>query len=468
MKRLISFSICFLLAFSAFADEYDFYVKIEKTSWNVWLSFVITSEEEHTADLADVMNDGDYWGESCFDDVVVPETVNGYTVTSISSDLTWLKSVTVPKTVKEISSFVGGNSPVAIYYDSDLADWCKVKRPGWQTIKNIYVNGTKLAGDLVIPETVKEIENNVFANIKSITSVKIPYALDSFGVGVFYNCSNMTLLEFGDPIREVPGACASGCTNLKQVVLGNNVEVIGGGAFKNCKNLEDITLPPTLKEIGNEAFVNCEGLTSLPVDLAKIQTLGDGVFQGCSFTSVEPNCSIISKDLFKECSSLASVEFGNNVTEIKESAFEYCGKISSITIPKTIKKIGVSAFAKDYGLTSLTIESEGCYIANKAFDECRNLTSVTCKSATPPRMGGSEIFDDAVYSGAKLYVPKGAIGEYEKANVWANFADIVEVDMGGDEPTEYEPEDLNHDGDINTADVTRIYNRIIYGKNNEE
>ena len=32
----------------------------------------------------------------------------------------------------------------------------------------------------------------------------------------------------------------------------------------------------------------------------------------------------------------------------------------------------------------------------------------------------------------------------------------------------YERHDVNEDGDVNTADVTHIYNRIIYGKDYEE
>ncbi len=32
----------------------------------------------------------------------------------------------------------------------------------------------------------------------------------------------------------------------------------------------------------------------------------------------------------------------------------------------------------------------------------------------------------------------------------------------------YERHDVNEDGDVNTADVVDIYNRIIYGKDYEE
>ncbi len=61
----------------------------------------------------------------------------------------------------------------------------------------------------------------------------------------------------------------------------------------------------------------------------------------------------VSKDGFKGCSALSSVEFGSSVITIAESAFEGCSALTSVTVPSSVETIGDSAFSGS-GLTEIS------------------------------------------------------------------------------------------------------------------
>ena len=468
MRRIISFVACSLLAFAANALDFIVYTS------DAYLYCTILSREECTVEVSYASAKSDKFGEDSID-VVIPETVTydgqEYTVTVLTGIYdSYTRSITIPKTIVQIGENHVENLKV---YISDLAAWCKVKREGDRregSIAEIYLNGEPLK-TVVIPDDMTELDDFFFWNYKGIKQVIIPDNVSKLGKAVFYGCGSITSIDFGNGITEIPdggNGLMERCTKLEKVTFGSALTKIGKHAFF-FSGIKEVELPPSVKEIGDYAF-SCSGLTTLP-NLENVETIGTGAFGKCGFTSLDFSnwpTTKIDDQLFYDCHSLASLNLGDKITEIGNKAFEQCYLLASLTIPKNIKKIGMSAFIYGDALTSLTIESENCYIANKAFAGCDKLASITCTSMTPPRMGGSDVFEDVIFPKAKLYVPKGAGDAYGKANVWANFADIIEVDMGGDEPTEYEPEDLNHDGDINTADITHIYNRILYGKNYKE
>ena len=83
------------------------------------------------------------------------------------------------------------------------------------------------------------------------------------------------------------------------------------------------------------------------------------------------------------------------ITEIPSYAFDYT-KIESVYLPASIEKIGYRAFA-----------------------ECSQLSSVSLYAMTPPTL------EDDVFSGVPeglvVYVPAGAIGQYQDSEAWSKF-----------------------------------------------
>lgn len=156
------------------------------------------------------------------------------------------------------------------------------------------------ASEYQIPDSVKEIRNNVFASNKFLKNIQWPSSVKSISSHVFYDCSS-----------------------LENAILPEGLEVIGPNAFKCCVKLSKITIPNTVKRIGAYAFSCCDGLKSI---------------------SVPVNVEKIERETFILCSSLEMVELHEGLLEIEKFAFTGCKSLTTITIPTTVESIGEKVF----------------------------------------------------------------------------------------------------------------------------
>jgi hypothetical protein len=171
---------------------------------------------------------------------------------------------------------------------------------------------------------------------------------------------------------------------------GNTYEVtsIGEDAFRMCSGLTSVIIPNSVTSIGKDAFSGCSGLTSVSIPNS-VTSIGGSAFYGCS--------------------GLTSVTIPNSVTSIEDMVFFFCRGLTSVTIPNSVTSIGGSAFS-------------GCW----------GLTSIKCKGKTPPSIycdfddDDHPPFDSGTYQNATLYVPKGSLYAYKKAEEWKKFKHIVE------------------------------------------
>lgn len=85
---------------------------------------------------------------------------------------------------------------------------------------------------VVIPEGVRELEDDAFWGCKQLGNVQLPTTLEKIGSGAF-----------------------NGCERLMTIVIPEGVTEIGPDAFAWCSNLEHIYLPESLRDIGIDAFM---------------------------------------------------------------------------------------------------------------------------------------------------------------------------------------------------------------------
>ena len=99
------------------------------------------------------------------------------------------------------------------------------------------------------------INNNAFANDKSIKIVEIQEGITGIGQYAF-----------------------SGCSGLEKIEIPNTVTVIDKGAFAGCERLSSVKLPSNLQELNGRAFGQCTSLTSIsiPASLTTINAEWDG------------------------------------------------------------------------------------------------------------------------------------------------------------------------------------------------
>ena len=128
-------------------------------------------------------------------DLVIPSTVNGYTVTNIASnafkDCSGLASVTIPSSITSIGSYAfRGCSGLKKVIVPDLAAWCSISFSNYSSNPLYYAHRlysdeyTKIT-NLVIPEGVTSIGDYSFYYCTSLTSVTIGESVTSIGTNAF-------------------------------------------------------------------------------------------------------------------------------------------------------------------------------------------------------------------------------------------------------------------------------------------
>ena len=229
---------------------------------------------------------------------------------------------------------------------------------------------------------------NIGANVTRIPAYLFcPYVSSSYSPNIV-----TVNFEENSQCTEIGSYAFSGCSSLTTVICGENSQLIsiGSCAFENCSSLADVyyggdinnwvsisfgntsanplyyaenlylngdTINPvteinidTANSIGTYAFYGWRGLTKVTIG-DQVTNIGYQTFYQCtSLTTVQfgENSQIanIGDYAFYGCSDLATVTFGENsqLTSIGEWAFAHCSSLTSITIPDKVTSIGGSAF----------------------------------------------------------------------------------------------------------------------------
>ena len=116
---------------------------------------------------------------------------------------------------------------------------------------------------------VRGINDKAFYQQLKITSVKIPYTIESIGQYAFYGCSSLESVEFVEPqgfgnnLKSIGYEAFAECTQLKEITLPNSILKIPVNGFYGCKNLRYIDTGNRVNEVGKGAFMNCENIEIL-------------------------------------------------------------------------------------------------------------------------------------------------------------------------------------------------------------
>jgi hypothetical protein len=325
------------------------YVAVLKGSIDDWTSLINAlknSKGKVSLDLSGVtgitkIEKGMFTGCDRLIGIVLPNSVTSIGERAFEG-CSGLDSVTIPNSVTSIGERAFEScSALKEIHISDLNAWLNIKMDGYLTAsRGIYLNGSKLEGNLVIPEGVKKIRKYAFYNCEGLTSVTIPNSVTSIGEDAFYSCYSLTSVTIPNSVTSIGGDAFYGCKGLTSVTIPDSVISIGGGAFYSCYSLTSVTIPDSVTSIGDYAFCNCEGLTSVTIPNS-VTSIGYSAFCNCEgLTSVTiPNSvTSIGYYAFSDCDSLTSVTIPNSVTRIKSGAFDDCRKLTEIVMSKDLYK----------------------------------------------------------------------------------------------------------------------------------
>ena len=209
-------------------------------------------------------------------------------------------------------------------------------------------------GDVIIPDGVTHIGDDVF---RSITSVTIPNSVKSIGARAFYRTA-LSEITIPDSVTEIGFAAFAECSRLTRVTLSKNLTKIEDSLFSDCSSLENITIPNGVRSIGQSSFRRCSSL--------KIITISDGL-------------TSIAGGAFAACTSLVDIIIPSSVTDIAGSAFGGCTSLTSILIePSNEYFVSVDGILYNRSMTELLVYLSGKKIALFQFPIALQALQTTC------------------------------------------------------------------------------------------
>ena len=279
---------------------------------------------------------------SCGTDVVIPETIDGYTVTEISGGR-WdfgqgktispfsnkgITSVTMPDTVVKVGDMAFRDNSISI---------------------------------LKLSENIKEIGGEAFANNK-LTSVDLYNVSILYGMCFYHN--DLTNVNIPSSVTIMDGGVFTynSLSGDDAFIYGLNSDGTIDYTVLNSyagKNASDVIIPSTVKIIDYAAFRNVyASFINVPSTVVKIY---EAAFWQSRISSVKLNEGLkyIDSMAFLDV-PLVEINIPNSVETIGSRAFEQ-NKLTKVTIGTGVKSISANAFKTSAGfnpIESITINQK--------------------------------------------------------------------------------------------------------------
>ena len=192
---------------------------------------------------------------------------------------------------------------------------------------NAFYIKNSLTGDLVIPNSVKEIGRSAFGYCTGFNgTLTLSNKLETIGSYAFYGCSGFT----------------------GSLILPNSLTTIGELAFQGCEGFTELTLPNALSVIPNQAFYGCKSLSGNLVIPASVKEIGRLAFNLCTA-------------LNGDSENPSQITLPESLEKINDYAFSDCNKIKTIKFQSLPEGI-----SKSIGAQNTVSLSDDSYISDKA------------------------------------------------------------------------------------------------------
>ena len=113
---------------------------------------------------------------------------------------------------------------------------------------------------VMIPNSVKVIEEFAFIGCKNLKTVELPTGVELHGS--VFSSSGLESIELED-VKLQDYLIFWSCKQLKSVTIKGDTPVIPARTFANCYRLTHVELPETVKQIGPDAFNRCDKLREI-------------------------------------------------------------------------------------------------------------------------------------------------------------------------------------------------------------
>jgi len=297
-----------------------------------------------------------------------------------------IKTLVIPDSVKiiEENAVAGSNTLTSVYMSY-----------GVKELEPAAFGCNPLLKKVQLPSSLKTIGTGAFGDCYSLSDISIPESVTYMDEAVFDCCENLENITIPENITEIKKETFNGCYNLKSVDLHDNITSIGDSAFSDCDKLTTVSIGENVSHIGKYAFRNCGSLTSFVVDENNKYYTSDNtgvLFDNYMTTLIQypigntttnynvPNgVKTIDDYAFYNAKNLTSVLIPNTVTTIGENAFRNCTNLSDVefTSGNKLINLGASAFHNCSSLTDIAIPRGVNTINTSTFYDCKSMNSIT-------------------------------------------------------------------------------------------
>ncbi len=236
----------------------------------------------------------------------------------------------------------------------------------------------------------------------------------------FYECTNLSSLDFGSSQIKNIGRYAFYGTGISSIALPSSLETIGPGCFQRSMLSGEVKLPEGLKFMDWDVFYGTRiEVLSIPSTLSPKLDSGSG--SSClgnvgtlkRFEVAEGNPYMKASDDGK---ALVSLD-GTTLIAVAAGASDY-----AIPSDSDIEVVGLYSFIGWKG-TSIVVPEGVTKIEEYAFRGCSNLESVELPSSLTS-ISDSAFYDCGRLRTIKIHKPEGSLEGYE--NYWMKDPDVPE------------------------------------------
>jgi len=251
------------------------------------------------------LGDGAFKGCDALASIAIPATLTDMDPAMSFADCVGVQTITI---AGENTAFASVNN--VVYGKTD------------GVVTTLYF-AANMAGEIVVPDTVRTVAQNAFANTTGVT--KVTFAHDGsfdveIGEGAFLNATGLTEVSLPEGLKEVSYEMFSGCLNVVKISIPGTVEVIKNLAFANCASLTTLEFRP--------------GTAPLVVESAHTETANSKFPGGIQYMLQQKNRP------FLNCTSLEVVEFPERTVELGSYLFYQETSLKRVVIPSTVEIIG--------------------------------------------------------------------------------------------------------------------------------
>lgn len=251
---------------------------------------------------------------------------------------TALESVIIPSSIENIGKYAFGNCTKLV--DIQLTDG--IKQLG---MFEGYAFANCNVERILIPPSVEKITKYCFSDCTKLTRVQFTTNIEKAKLeeGIFKNCTALNDVVLPEDMLYLGNNMFENCTSLESINLPKNLQELGDYCFKGCSKLASLNIPESIKRIGKYCFEDTSiGKIALPRTVTEIEGYA---FSGCT------SLGTVEFDYFDTIEEIP-VEQGLQV--IKSNAF-YDSVVTNLNIPYTIQTIEKDAF-KNMTINTLHID----------------------------------------------------------------------------------------------------------------